>query len=158
MPLKSAGIIAYRTKGHRPEVLLVHPGGPFWRHKDLGAWSIPKGECAPGEEPQAAALREFEEETGGRISGDLHALKPCRQAGGKTVLAFALEGDCDASSIRSNSFRMEWPPKSGREQEFPEVDRAAWFALDEARRRILPSQTPLLDELEQLLAQHSEKP
>ncbi len=154
----SAGILLHRRRDGAAQVFLVHPGGPFWARKDLGAWSIPKGEYAQGEDPQAAALREFEEETGQRLHGELHSLKPCRQAGGKTVVAWALEGDCDAAAIRSNRFRMEWPPKSGREQEFPEVDCAAWFDLEEARRRILPSQTPLLDELERLLSDLSEKP
>jgi len=147
----SAGILLHRHRDGAPQVFLVHPGGPFWARRDLGAWSIPKGEYALDEDPQTAALREFEEETGQRVSGEMRPLKPCRQAGGKTVLAWALAADCDAEAVRSNSFRMEWPPKSGREQEFPEVDRAGWFSFDEARRKILPSQTPLLDELEPFL-------
>jgi predicted NUDIX family NTP pyrophosphohydrolase len=127
--------------------LLVHPGGPFWAKKDLGAWSIPKGELADGEDPRAAAIREFAEETGFPLTGDFHPLPPCRQAGGKTIHAWAVEGDCDPAALRSNLFSMEWPPKSGKQQEFPEVDRAAWFALAEARERINRGQVALLDEL-----------
>jgi len=129
----------------------VHPGGPFWKNRDMGAWTIPKGEIAEGEDPLAAAHREFREETGFAPQGDATALAPLRQAGGKWVHAWAIEGDCDAAALRSNTFSMEWPPRSGREAEFPEVDRAAWFAPDEARRRILASQIPFIDELEKLL-------
>ena len=154
----SAGILLHRRRDGALQVFLVHPGGPLWARKDAGAWSIPKGEYAEGEDPQQAALREFEEETGQRVGGDLHPLKACRQAGGKTVLAWALEGDCDAEHVRSNSFRMEWPPRSGREREFPEVDRAEWFTLDQARHKILPAQAPLLDELERLPTSQAAKP
>lgn len=128
-------------------MFLVHPGGPFWARKDLGAWSIPKGEPAPGEDPLAAALREFEEETGHRPSGDPLPLTPVRQAGGKVVHAWALEGDLDPARLVSNRFTMEWPRGSGRMAEFPEVDRGAWFSLEEAERKILSGQAPLLREL-----------
>jgi predicted NUDIX family NTP pyrophosphohydrolase len=132
--------------------LLVHPGGPFWQTKDLGAWSIPKGEFAPGEDPLATARREVHEETGLELPGPFTPLSPVRQAGRKTVHGWAVEGDFDPSLLRSNTFSLEWPPRSGRHQEFPEVDRAAWFDLDEARSRINRGQVPLLDELERLAA------
>ena len=147
MPPTSAGLLLFRTHEGRLEVFLVHPGGPFWRNKDLGAWSIPKGECKPGEDPLGAARREFHEETGFDVAGPFTALAPVRQAGGKTVQAWAAEADIDPARIVSNTFTMEWPPRSGRQQEFPEVDRAAWFPLEEARLRILPRQAPLLDQL-----------
>ena len=137
-----------RERDGRLEVLLVHPGGPFWAKKDLGAWTIPKGEIAEGEDPLAAARREFEEETGLRLAGEAVALTPRRQAGGKLVHAWMVRGDLDPATVKSNTFTLEWPPRSGRRREFPEVDRAAWFPLDEARRRILESQVPLLDEAE----------
>ena len=148
----SAGILLYRRRGDRLEVLLVHPGGPFWARRDTGAWSIPKGELAAGEDARAAAIRELTEETGWPAPGALFALEPVRQKGGKTVLAFAGEGDCDPARLHSNTFRMVWPPRSGREQEFPEVDRAAWLPIREAREKILPGQLPLLDQLEAHLA------
>ncbi len=149
MPRRSAGILLYRAGGGGArEVLLVHPGGPFWAKKDLGAWSIPKGEHADDEDPQACALRELEEETGARISpACLVDLGEVRQRGGKVVRAWAAEGDLDVAQLRSNTFTLEWPPRSGRTQEFPEVDRAEWFGLEEARRRILPAQAELLDRL-----------
>lgn len=150
MPSKSAGIIAYRSRG-TIEVLLVHPGGPFWRNKDLGAWSIPKGEYAGDEDAEIAARREFGEELGLALSVPLIALGEVRQRGGKLVTAFAAELDIDARSIRSNNFEMEWPPRSGKRQAFPEVDRAEWFALGAAREKINAGQRPLLDRLEQLL-------
>ena len=131
-------------------MFLGHPGGPFWAKKDAGAWSIPKGEIDEGEDPLAAAKREFAEETGLRPDGELVALAPIRQKGGKVVLAWAIEGDCDARAIKSNVFSMEWPPKSGKMAEFPEIDRAEWFSLDEARRRINPGQLPLIDELQEI--------
>lgn len=131
-------------------MLLVHPGGPFWARKDLGAWSIPKGEFTD-EAPIEAAKREFQEETGFTACGDFRPLETIRQAGGKIVHAWAVEGDCDAEAIRSNSFTMECPPHSGRLRSFPEVDRAAWFSLAEARDKILKGQCPLLDQLERLL-------
>ena len=134
-------------------MLLVHPGGPFWAKKDFGAWSIPKGEIDPGEEsdPLAVARREFEEETGQPIAGAFVALQPVRQAGGKLVEAWAVEGELDVSKLRSNSFTMEWPPRSGRFRSFLEVDRAEWFPLAQAKERILKGQRPLLEQLEALL-------
>jgi predicted NUDIX family NTP pyrophosphohydrolase len=129
-------------------VLLVHPGGPFWASKDAGAWSIPKGEHEAGEEALAAALREFEEETGtAPDAGELHELGSVKQRSGKVVSAWAAEGDLDADAIRSNTFTMQWPPRSGRMQEFPEVDRAQWFELEQARERINPAQAAFLDRL-----------
>jgi predicted NUDIX family NTP pyrophosphohydrolase len=148
---RSAGLLLYRIRAGALEALLVHPGGPLWAKKDLGAWSIPKGEYGSGEDPLEAARREFEEETGFRVTGPLLPLTRVRQPGGKEVLAWAVEGDADAAAVRSNTFSMEWPPRSGRKVEFPEVDRAAWFDVDEARRKILKGQLPLLDELERLL-------
>jgi predicted NUDIX family NTP pyrophosphohydrolase len=142
----SAGILVYR-RHPRLEVLLVHPGGPFWAKKDDGAWSIPKGEFAEGEDPVAAARRELAEETGLVTEGELRPLGSVKQAGGKVVHGWALEGNLDASAIRSNTFSMEWPPRSGRMQQFPEVDRAAWFSIDEARIKLLQGQLPLLDAL-----------
>lgn len=147
--LSSAGIILYRKRQGQLEVLLIHPGGPWWRSKDIGAWQIPKGAVDPGEEFAAAALREFEEELGTRPQGELTALCRVRQSGGKWVEAFALEGDLDADAIVSNHFEMEWPPRSGALASFPEVDRAQWFTLEEARIKMLPSQLPILDCLEQ---------
>jgi predicted NUDIX family NTP pyrophosphohydrolase len=142
----------FRFREGAVEVFLVHPGGPYWARKDLGAWSIPKGEPAPGEDPLVAACREFQEETGVAADGPFRPLAPVRQRGGKEVRAWAFAGDCDPSAIRSNTFALEWPPGSGRRAEFPEVDRAAWFALEEARRRILAGQVPLLEELARQLA------
>lgn len=144
---KSAGLLVYRMRNSVLEVFLVHPGGPFWAKKDDGAWSIPKGEIAEGEDPLTAAKREFFEESGFQVDGNFIALSPVRQAGGKSVYAWAIEGDCDAGSIRSNTFSMEWPPHSGNKKEFPEVDRASWFSLDEARKKILKAQLSFLDEL-----------
>lgn len=156
MSPRSAGIIAYRRKkGHGPEVLLVHPGGPFWRNKDLGAWSIPKGEFSAGEDPQAVARREFCEELGTGIDAPLRPLGEIRQRGGKLVTAFAAEFDLDATAIQSNSFELEWPPRSGKRQTFPEIDRAEWFALAEARRRINEGQRPLIERLEALLREEA---
>ena len=148
MPLLSAGILLYRTRGGQLEVLLVHPGGPFWRNRDQGAWMIPKGGVEEGEEPVACALREFEEELGTRLEGEPRPLCRVRQKGGKWVEAFALEGDLDPAGVVSNSFRLEYPPKSGEFRDFPEVDEARWFAMAEARAMILPSQIPILDALE----------
>jgi predicted NUDIX family NTP pyrophosphohydrolase len=145
---RSAGILLHRVRDGAREVLLVHPGGPFWAKKDLGAWSLPKGEYEDGEDPQACALREFGEEIGSPApEGELVALGEVRQRSGKVVTAWALAGDADPATIRSNTFTMEWPPRSGSMREFPEVDRAAWFSLDEARERILPAQAPLLERL-----------
>ena len=147
----SAGLLLYRIRHAAIEVLLVHPGGPYWKTKDDGAWSIPKGEFLLGEAPVVAARREFFEETGVAIEGELRALKPLRQSGGKIVHAWAVEGDLDPTTIVSNTFDIEWPPRSGRLQSFPEIDRAAWFALPEATRKILRGQVPLLEELAQML-------
>jgi predicted NUDIX family NTP pyrophosphohydrolase len=137
----------YRQTGPRLEVLLVHPGGPFWRNKDGGVWSIPKGEIAEGEDAAVAARREFLEETGCDLSGPLEPLGDIRQRGGKRVTAFAVAGDLDVSAIRSNTFEIEWPPKGGKMQTFPEIDRAAWFDLPTAHLKILESQRLLLDRL-----------
>ena len=147
MTRTSAGILLYRWREGELEVFLVHPGGPFWARKDAGAWSIPKGEFAPDEDPLAAARREFAEETGLAVDGEFRALRPIRQAGGKVVHAFAIEGEVDPGAIRSNSFTIEWPPRSGRLRAFPEVDRAGWFALAEAQQKILKSQLGLLEQL-----------
>ena len=152
MAKRSAGILVYRIRGGAPEVLLAHPGGPFWTRRDAGAWTIPKGEIGDAEDPLAAARRELAEETGLALEGEFLALAPIRQRSGKTVLAWAVEGDCDAASIRSNLFSMEWPPKSGQQREFPEVDRAEWMSLALARTKILAAQRPFLDELERRLA------
>ena len=151
MKKRSAGIMAYRWRDGAPELFLVHPGGPFWKNKDDGAWSIPKGEIDPDEDPLMAARREFWEETGQAIDGAFIALDPVKIASGKVIVAWAIEHDLDASGIRSNSFEIEWPPRSGKRRCFPEIDRAAWFALDEARRRINPAQAELLDRLEAAL-------
>ena len=148
MAAESAGILMYRRReGDAVELLLIHPGGPYWRNKDAGAWSIPKGEYGPDEKPEAAARREFAEELGFAAEGELRPLGDIRQKGGKRVTAFALEGDLDAASITSISFEMEWPRGSGRMRSFPEVDRADWFSLAEAREKILASQAPLIDRL-----------
>jgi predicted NUDIX family NTP pyrophosphohydrolase len=147
MAKRSAGILMYRREGSEIEALLVHPGGPFWAKKDLGAWSIPKGEYAEGEEPLAIAVREFEEETGARPSGDFLPLGEIVQPGRKVVSAWAMEGDFDVGALKSNLFEMEWPPKSGRRASFPEVDRAEWFSIDAARKKILPGQSAFLDRL-----------
>lgn len=146
MPRRSAGLLMYRHRdGGAPEVFLVHPGGPFWAKKDPGAWTIPKGEYSDDEEPLAAAIREFHEETGFTADGTFLPLGIIRQAGGKIVSVWAFEGDCDPNALRSIPFEMEWPPRSGRLASFPEVDRGAWFSLAEARTRILQSQQPVLD-------------
>ena len=148
MPQLSAGILLYRHTSAGVEVLLAHPGGPFWRKKDEGAWSIPKGLIDPGEDALAAAKREFAEEMGAPPTAtDFTLLGEFRQPGGKVVVAFAAEGDFDVATLRSNTFTMPWPPKSGKTAEFPEVDRAEWFSLDEAARKILAGQRPMLDAL-----------
>ena len=147
MPQRSAGILLFRRIGPAPEVLLVHPGGPFFARKDEGAWSIPKGLLEADEQPLATARREFEEETGHLPAGDATLLGEFRQPGGKIVIAFALEGEFDLATFRSNTFTMEWPPRSGRTAGFPEADRAGWFSIDEARRKILKGQAPMLDVL-----------
>ncbi len=153
MVRRSAGILVYRRRLGKPEVFLVHPGGPFWTRKDAGAWMIPKGEIMPGEEPLAAAQREFQEETGVMLEATFRPLGETRQAGGKYVVVWAAEADIDADAIVSTMFEMEWPPRSGRRQRFPEVDRAAWFDLPQAREYVLRSQRVFLDRLEEALDQ-----
>ena len=147
MANQSAGILLYRRKNDRVELFLVHPGGPFWQKKDIGSWTIPKGEFTDSEEPLEAAKREFEEETGVALSGNFIELTPVKQKAGKRIYAWALEGDVDASGFVSNSFRIEWPPKSGHYKEFPEVDKAEWFSEEEAKEKINPAQARLVDEL-----------
>ena len=151
---RSAGILLHRAGSRGAEVLLVHPGGPFWARKDLGAWSIPKGELDEGEDPRACALREFAEETGTQLpAAELDDLGSVRLKSGKRVMAFAVAGDLDPATVRSNTFPLEWPPRSGRTQDFPEIDRAEWFELDAARAKLNPAQAELIDRLEALLAQ-----
>jgi predicted NUDIX family NTP pyrophosphohydrolase len=147
MAKTSAGLLLFRRATHGTEVLLVHPGGPLWAKKEEGAWSIPKGEIDPGEDPLTAARREFQEELGSPVSGEFIELTPIRQASGKTVRAWAVESDFDPATLTSGTFEMEWPPRSGRQQNFPEVDRAAWFTIDEAKRKINKAQTALLEQL-----------
>ena len=147
MSKKSAGLLLFRWTDAGIEVLLAHPGGPFWAKKDDGWWSIPKGELAEGEDPLAAARREFEEEMGVSPTGDFLPLESLKQPGGKVVFAWALHSDFDPSRLKSNTFSMEWPPRSGRRQEFPEVDKAAWFGVEAARVKILKGQAPFLDRL-----------
>lgn len=146
MVKQSAGLLVYRELGNGVEIFLVHPGGPFYVKKDDGVWSIPKGEF-DAEDSLTAARREFEEETGQRIAGDFFELKPVKQKGGKVVYAWAVEADIDADAIQSNTFTMEWPPKSGKMAEFPEVDRAAWFDPQTAKQKINPAQAALITEL-----------
>ena len=146
-PPLSAGILLFRQRGET-QVLLIKPGGPFWRNKDAGAWMIPKGMVEPGEVPAEAALREFAEETGTKLSAVPFPLAKVRQSGGKWVEAFAVEGDLDPASVTSNEFEIEWPPRSGRRERFPEVAEARWMTLADAREKMLPSQLPLLDALE----------
>ncbi len=141
----------YRRRAGILEVFLVHPGGPFWEKKDEGSWSIPKGEYEPEENPLEVAKREFQEETSFQALGEFIPLNPRKQPSGKIISAWALEGDCDASAIKSNTFSLEWPPRSGRQKEFPEVDRACWFTLEVAREKISKGQLGFLDELSQIL-------
>jgi predicted NUDIX family NTP pyrophosphohydrolase len=148
----SAGILLFRRSQGEIEVLLVHPGGPFWAKKEAGAWSIPKGEYVAGEDPLSAAKREFEEETGARVDGQFLALGEVKQSGGKRVAAWALAGDLDPTKIRSNTFQMEWPPRSGNLCEFPEVDRAAWFSIESARAKLLKGQLDFLIRLLNVIA------
>jgi predicted NUDIX family NTP pyrophosphohydrolase len=148
MPLRSAGILLYRSTPGGVEVLLTHPGGPYWRNRDVGAWMIPKGHVEEGEDAATCAIREFEEELGSAPQGTPRPLCRIRQKGGKWVEAFALEGDIDAEAIVSNHYSSEWPPRSGRFRSYPEVDKAAWFTLERAREMMLESQLPILDALE----------
>lgn len=143
---KSAGILLYRISAKEPEFFLVHPGGPFWKNKDAGAWSIPKGEFTDGEEPLAAAKREFEEETGISCNGNFIPLDPLKQKSGKLVFAWALEKDIDLALVRSNTFKLEWPPKSGKMIDVPEIDKGGWFDLDNAKEKINASQSGFLDQ------------
>ena len=155
---KSAGLLLYREAiTGQLEVFLVHPGGPFWRKKDEGAWSMPKGEFEDNEEPLSAAQREFAEETGFRPDGETLPLEPVRQPGGKLIYAWAMERDLDPAGLKSNTFSLEWPPKSGRHQEFPEIDRAAWFTLEAARHKISKGQKSFLDQLQCLISARSEQ-
>ncbi|MCZ6775226.1 MAG: NUDIX domain-containing protein [Ignavibacteria bacterium] len=151
MPKTSAGLLMYRSQERVFEVFLVHPGGPFWAKKDLGSWSIPKGEFDPDGDPLASAKREFEEETGFAAVGEFKLLAPLKQPSGKIVHAWAFEGDCDPKAIKSNTFSIEWPPRSGKMQAFPEVDRAGWFTIDAAKKKILKGQVGFLEELQHLL-------
>lgn len=153
MPKSSAGLLLYRMRNGALEVLLVHPGGPFWARKDAGAWTIPKGEVEAEEDQFDAARREFEEELGFSPDGDFIPLGTIIQKAGKVVHAWALEGDCDPAGIKSNPFTMEWPPRSGKQQEFPEVDRAAFFAIEEAKRKINPAQVELLGRLQEIVTE-----
>jgi predicted NUDIX family NTP pyrophosphohydrolase len=143
----SAGILLYRLKNNEPEVFLVHPGGPFWKNKDAGAWSIPKGEFTNEEKPLAAAIREFEEETGTKLSGDFIELSTAKQKSGKIIYAWALAGNIDPETVVWNTFEMEWPPKSKKFQSFPEVDKGEWFSIEEAKNKIVPGQICFIDEL-----------
>lgn len=152
MVKRSAGLLLYRVREGALEVFLVHPGGPFWVKKDLGVWSIPKGEIDEGEDPLEAARREFEEETGFRPEGTFREMAPVQQRSGKIVYAWAVEGDCDPAALRSNTFPLEWPPRSGRLTDVPEVDRGGWFTTAAAREKVLPGQIGLLEELEKMLA------
>jgi predicted NUDIX family NTP pyrophosphohydrolase len=151
MPQISAGLLMYRRVDGNLQVLLVHPGGPFWRNKDDGAWTLPKGEAGAGEDLLAAARREFTEETGFGPDGPFVPLEPVKQKAGKVVHAWAVEGDCDPSAVRSNTFTIEWPPRSGKQVAFPEVDRADFFDLETARKKINPAQVALLDRLAAVL-------
>jgi len=143
--------LLYRRLNKAPEVLLVHPGGPFWKNKDIGAWSVPKGEFTDDEEPLIAAIREVKEELGIDVAGDFIELLPQKQKSGKIVYTWALEQDADADSISSNTFEIEWPPRSRRMIEIPEVDRAAWLSLEEAKLKIIPGQVPIIENLEKIL-------
>jgi predicted NUDIX family NTP pyrophosphohydrolase len=151
MPETSCGVLLFRRDADAVRVLITHPGGPYWRNQDYGAWTIPKGAPEPGESPQQTALREFEEELGTPIAGQMHPLGRIRQKGGKWVEAFAIEGDFDADDVRSNVFECEWPPRSGKIRQYPEIDRAAWLTLEDARKRLLPAQCEFLDRLALLL-------
>lgn len=155
---RSAALLVYKRAKGGLQIFLVHPGGPFWAKKDLGAWSIPKGEFDESEDGLAAAKREFLEEVGQRVDGRFIALTPVKQRGGKVVHCWAVEGEVDETAIRSNEFEMEWPPRSGRRVRFPEVDGGQWFSVAEARKRLLSSQLPILEELARMLATGSASP
>lgn len=155
MAKHSAGLLPYRRRGRRLEVFLVHPGGPFWARRDAAAWSIAKGEFEPGEDPLAAARREFAEETGFRVAGDFLALEPLKQPSGKIVHAWAVEAELDPAAVVSNTFQLEWPPRSGKTIEIPEVDRAGWFDIKTARDKLHRGQVPFLDALKRRLAPRS---
>lgn len=150
--LKSAGLLLYRRSAENTEYFLVHPGGPFWKNKDIGAWSVPKGEFEEGEDPLKAAQREFEEETGISVTGKFIELKPVKQKSGKLVYAWACESDFDHTIIRSNTFPLEWPPRSGKYIDIPEVDKGGWFNYEAAKEKLIPGQVPILDELNELLS------
>ena len=150
MKKRAAGILLYRGKGSSLEVFLIHPGGPYWAQKDEGSWSIPKGEISEAEDPLMAAQREFQEETGFSVEGPFVSIGSVKQSSGKVVQAWACEGNVDASAIQSNSFSLEWPPRSGKYQDFPEADRAEWFSVAQARKKILKVQLPFLQNLEHL--------
>jgi predicted NUDIX family NTP pyrophosphohydrolase len=152
MARHSAGLLVYRIRDGALEVFLAHPGGPFWARRDQGAWTIPKGLCEPNEEPLATARREFLEETGMAVDGEFHALGAFRQPGGKLVSLWAVEGDVDPARLVSNTFEIEWPPRSGRRREFPEIDRAAWFAVPEALEKVVKGQRPAIERLCALLS------
>ncbi len=147
MPKQSAGILLYRLTAKAPEFFLVHPGGPFWAKKDINSWSVPKGEFEEGEEPLAAAIREFEEETGSIILGDFIALSPVKLKSGKRIFCYAVRGELDPASVKSNTFEIEWPPASGRKQSFPEIDKSGWFDKDAALKKINESQGAFIEEL-----------
>jgi len=153
MPKQSAGLLLFRVVAGNLEVLLVHPGGPFWAKKDDGSWSIPKGELSEGEDLFEAAIREFKEELGSSVTGKAIPLKPLRQPSGKIIYAWGVNGDFDTTTLKSNTFSIEWPPKSGQQREFPEVDRAAWFEIEEAKRKIHQGQVPLMEELERMVSE-----
>ncbi len=152
MPLHSAGLLLYRMRDGRPELFLAHPGGPYWAKKDDGVWTIPKGLIDTDEDPLAAARREFAEETGFAIDGDFIPLGELKQKGNKIVHAWAVAGDVDAAAVKSNTYPIQWPPNSGRWRNYPEVDRAGWFTVDEARTKILPGQAAFIDRLLELLS------
>ena len=157
MAKQSAGVLLFRMKREQLEVFLVHPGGPFWIKKDAGAWSIPKGEIETGEEALQVAIREFKEETGQEIEGSFSELQPVKQKAGKIIKAWAVEGDIDETTIVSNTFEIEWPPRSGKKKIFPEVDKAQWFSLTEASEKINPGQLPLIEELQQIIRNKKKK-
>lgn len=156
MPIISAGLLLYRKRGRSLQIFLVHPGGPLWSNKDAGVWSIPKGLVDQGENTLEAAKREFQEETGFTASGQFIPLRPVKLKSGKVIQAWAIENDCDPGLIKSNTFSMEWPPRSGRQQEFPEVDRAAWFDIEDAKQKINQRQVGFLEELDRMTSKNAQ--